>query len=60
VKPRSLVITAVSVTTAALAGAALAATAIKPYAEPVGGEYTIRPLFSADDKVPLLGGAPGQ
>jgi Bacterial protein of unknown function (DUF839) len=45
---------------AALAGSALAATAIKPYAEPVGSEYTIKALFSADDKVPLLGGAPGQ
>jgi hypothetical protein len=28
--------------------------------EPVGDEYTITPLFSADDKVPLLEGAPGQ
>jgi hypothetical protein len=60
VKHRSLVITAAIVAAAALAGSALAATAIKPYAEPVGSEYTIRPLFSADDKVPLLGGAPGQ
>jgi hypothetical protein len=45
---------------AALAGSLPAATAIKPYIEPVGGEYTITPLFSVDDKVPLLGGAPGQ
>jgi hypothetical protein len=44
----------------ALAGSVAAATAIKPYIEPVGNEYTIEPLFSADDKVPLLGGAPGQ
>ena len=27
---------------------------------PVGGAYQITPLFSADDKVPLLGGAPGE
>lgn len=59
-KHRGLVITAAIVAAAALAGSALAATAIKPYVEPVGSEYTIRPLFSADDKVPLLGGAPGQ
>ena len=37
---------------AALAGSALAATAVKPYVEPVGGEYQIRPLFSVADKVP--------
>jgi uncharacterized protein DUF839 len=60
VKQRTLVITAGIVASAALAGSALAATAIKPYADPVGSEYTIKPLFSADDKVPLLGGAPGQ
>jgi hypothetical protein len=60
VKHRSLVIAAALAATVALAGLALAATAIKPYAEPVGSDYTIRPLFSADDKVPLLGGAPGQ
>jgi hypothetical protein len=44
----------------ALAAPALGATSIKPYVEPVGSAYTITPLFSADDKVPLLGGAPGQ
>jgi uncharacterized protein DUF839 len=44
----------------AFAGSALAATSIKPYAKPVGSQYTITPLFSADDKVPLLGGGPGQ
>jgi Bacterial protein of unknown function (DUF839) len=60
VKHRTLGITAAIVAAAALAGSALATTAIKPYVEPVGGEYTITPLFSADDKVPLLGGAPGQ
>ena len=41
-------------------GSASAATSVKPYVKPVGGAYEIRPLFSADDKVPLLGGAPGQ
>jgi Alkaline phosphatase PhoX len=60
VKHRSLVITAAIAAAAAPAATALAATAIKPYAEPVGSEYTIRPLFSVDDKVPLIGGAPGQ
>jgi Bacterial protein of unknown function (DUF839) len=46
--------------TTAVAGSALAATAVKPYVEPVGGHYQITPLFSVDDRVPLLGGAPGQ
>ena len=46
--------------TAVMAGAGLAATSVKPYVEPVGGEYQVRALFSVDDKVPLLGGAPGQ
>ena len=59
-KHRNPVIAAAIAAAVALAGSAFAATAIKPYAEPVGGEYTIRPLFSVDDKVPLLGGAPGQ
>jgi hypothetical protein len=46
--------------TVAAAGSGLAATSVKPYVEPVGGQYGIRALFSADDKVPLLGGGPGQ
>ena len=46
--------------TVVVAGAGLAATSVKPYVEPVGGEYQVRALFSVDDKVPLLGGAPGQ
>jgi Bacterial protein of unknown function (DUF839) len=46
--------------TVVVAGAGLAATSVKPYVEPVGGDYQVRALFSADDKVPLLGGAPGQ
>jgi len=46
--------------TAAMAGAGLAATSVKPYVEPVGNHYQVRALFSVDDKVPLLGGAPGQ
>jgi hypothetical protein len=46
--------------TAAMAGSGLAATSIKPYVEPVGSQYAIKALFSVDDKVPLLGGAPGQ
>lgn len=43
-----------------VAGAGLAATSVKPYVEPVGGQYQVRALFSADDTVPLHGGAPGQ
>jgi muconolactone delta-isomerase len=46
--------------TLAVAGSGLAATSVKPYVEPVGGEYQVKALFSVDDKVPLLGGAPGQ
>jgi uncharacterized protein DUF839 len=57
---RKLTISTVLVAVAALAGTVLAATSVKPYAEPVGAEYDIRPLFSVDDKVPLLGGAPGR
>ena len=41
-----------------VAGAGLAATSVKPYVEPVGGDYQIKALFSVDDRVPLLGGAP--
>jgi Alkaline phosphatase PhoX len=46
--------------TVVAAGAGLAATSVKPYVAPVGGDYQIRALFSVDDRVPLLGGAPGQ
>lgn len=46
--------------TVAMAGSGLAATSVKPYVEPVGGDYQIKALFSVDDKVPLLGGTPGQ
>ena len=42
------------------AGSVSAATAVKPYVEPVGGEYRVKALFSVDDRVPLLGGAAGQ
>ena len=52
--------TAALALTAAMAGAGLAATSVRPYVEPVGGQYQVRALFSADDTVPLLGGAPGQ
>jgi uncharacterized protein DUF839 len=45
---------------AAAAGTVSGATSVKPYVEPVGDEYDITPLFSVDDRVPLLGGAPGQ
>ena len=45
---------------AALTSSVSAATSVKPYVEAVGSEYEIKALFSVDDKVPLLGGAPGQ
>jgi hypothetical protein len=46
--------------TVTAAGSGLAETSVKPYVEPVGNAYQIKALFSADDKVPLLGGAPEQ
>jgi hypothetical protein len=42
------------------AGTAHATTAVKDYVEPVGEQYDIKALFSVDDRVPLLDGAPGQ
>jgi hypothetical protein len=57
---RTVVLLASLALATAVGGSALAATSVKPYIEPVGGEYQITPLFSADDNVPLLGGAPGQ
>jgi muconolactone delta-isomerase len=47
-------------TAVGVAGPTLAATSVKPYVEPVGGDYAVKALFSADDRVPLLGGAPSQ
>ena len=52
-------VSAVTLTVTA-AGVGLAETAVKPYVEPVSGDYQIKALFSVDDRVPLLGGAPGQ
>jgi hypothetical protein len=46
--------------TMAVAGSGLAATSVKPYVRSVGGEYTVKALFSVDDRVPLLGGGHGQ
>jgi hypothetical protein len=43
-----------------VSGSGLATTSVKPYVEPVGAQYQVRALFSADDTVPLLGGASGQ
>jgi Alkaline phosphatase PhoX len=62
---RRLTTTLVTAVAAAAAAATLAtaggaSTAVKAYAVPIGSAYTVTPLFSADDKVPLLGGAPGQ
>jgi secreted PhoX family phosphatase len=55
-----LVPTAALAATACLVTSVSAATSVKPYAVPIGGNYQVKALFSADDKVPLLGGAPGQ
>jgi Bacterial protein of unknown function (DUF839) len=46
--------------TVTVAGSGLAATSVKPYVEPVGGDYQVRALFSVDDRVPLLGGGTEQ
>jgi hypothetical protein len=46
--------------TATVAASGLAATSVKPYVVPVGGDYQVKALFSADDKVPLLRGGAGQ
>jgi hypothetical protein len=51
---------ALAVAAGTIAAGAVAATAVKPYAVPIGGEYTVRALFSVDDKVPHLGGPAGQ
>jgi hypothetical protein len=58
--PVAIAVVAAVVALTALAGGASAATSVKPYVEPVGDDYEITPLFSVDDKVPLLGGEPGQ
>jgi Bacterial protein of unknown function (DUF839) len=44
---------------AAVVGGVLGATSVKPYVTPIGTEYEVTALFSADDRAPLLGGAPG-
>jgi hypothetical protein len=46
--------------TVVVATTGLAATSVKPYVAPVGSQYAVKALFSVDDRVPLLGGAPGQ
>src|ERR687892_302973 len=56
----TLVGLAAAVGAAMVGGSVFAATSVKAYVEPVGGEYEVRALFSVDDRVPLLGGAPGQ
>jgi hypothetical protein len=60
VTQRTLTVAAAIAAAAAIAGTVPAATTVKPYIESVGSEYTVTPLFSVDDKVPLLGGTPGQ
>jgi hypothetical protein len=53
-------IAVVAILAVTVVGSGSAFTSVKPYVEPVGGKYQIRALFSVDDKVPVLGGAPGQ
>jgi hypothetical protein len=45
------------VATSAVAAAALAQTSVKDYVVPVGDEYVVDALFSADDQVPVLRGS---
>ena len=56
----ALVALVAAVTAATVVGSVLASTSVKPYVEPIGDEYEVKALFSADDKVPLLDGAAGQ
>jgi hypothetical protein len=60
VKTHHLALGAAVAVAAAITASVPAATSVKPYVEQVGGDYDVRPLFSADDKVPLLGGSAGQ
>jgi Bacterial protein of unknown function (DUF839) len=57
---RITLVAAVVLSALGIGGTALGATSIKPYIVPVGSDYEIKPLFSVDDQVPLLGGAAGQ
>jgi hypothetical protein len=58
---RTVSITVLAAAMASVAAvAAMASTAVKPYVVPVGNQYEVDALLSVDDKVPLLGGAPGQ
>ena len=60
-RPRHLgVVPAALATVACIVTSASAATSIAPYAVPIGSYYDVKALFSADDKVQLLGGVPGQ
>lgn len=49
---RASVLTVALVVAATSAAAVFGATEIKPYVEPIGDGYDIRPLFSVADKVP--------
>ncbi len=59
-RQRALTFAAAIVASASLAAVLPGATAVKPYIQPVGGEYTTRPVLSVDDRVPLLGGDSGE
>jgi Alkaline phosphatase PhoX len=56
-KRRTIVSLAVLSGVVATAVAASASTAVKPYVVPVGSEYSVKALFSANDTVPVLGGS---
>ena len=51
---------AVAAAAASVVATATGTTSIKPYVVPIGDDYEIKALFSVDDRVPLLDGAPGQ
>jgi hypothetical protein len=58
-KRRSIVTAIVVAGVAVIAAAAFAATSVKTYTVAVGDEYSVTPLFSVNDEVPVLGGASG-
>ncbi len=54
-KRRNIAVLGVVAAAVAVVATAGATTTVKPYAIAVGSEYTVTPLFSVDDKVPVLG-----
>lgn len=48
-------VAACAIAATVLATVAFAATSVKPYVKAVGSDYAVTPLFSVDDRVPLIG-----